>query len=373
MPMIPGYRFKEIVKGFADSFNLSELEQMLREEMDIRLDQKVGTQGALEKVVSDLLGWMERRGLETELIRAAYLVRPKEAGIRAIYQRYGLSPSLDAQQSGKSLANQPKTATDPGVERTIKNYLPLVNSEIWRMQMAQMEGRVCRVELGDANSSMGTGFLVGPDTLLTNFHVLRSIINDGKLAGAVRFRFDYKKLANGTESDGVLAQLYRSNWLIDHSPLSNAEAAGNPDNPPPTDQELDFALIRLDRKIGEEAINPSGKDKGLRRGWVRVPDSEPAFVDESLFILQHPRREPLKLAMDTQANIKVMHNGLRLRYATTTDKGSSGSPCFNSAWTLIALHHYGDPDFNPTYNQGIPIARIRKLLTDRDKSDALGG
>jgi hypothetical protein len=41
----------------------------------------------------------------------------------------------------------------------------------------------------------------------------------------------------------------------------------------------------------------------------------------------------------------------------------------------VALHHYGDPDFQhrpPNYNQGVPLAKIRDRLTARGHAAALG-
>ena len=79
------------------------------------------------------------------------------------------------------------------------------------------------------------------------------------------------------------------------------------------------------------------------------------------------------LAFDTDPKVEVKFGGLRVRYATNTEGGSSGSPCFNKDWDLIALHHYGDPAFGqPKYNQGIPIGKIREHLRGKGAEAALG-
>jgi V8-like Glu-specific endopeptidase len=94
-----------------------------------------------------------------------------------------------------------------------------------------------------------------------------------------------------------------------------------------------------------------------------------------LMIAQHPDGKPLKLAVDTESVIGVNANQTRVRYATNTEPGSSGSPVFDFDWNLVALHHLGDPAYNhpPAYNQGIPINNIRARLAATDKLDALGG
>jgi V8-like Glu-specific endopeptidase len=69
-------------------------------------------------------------------------------------------------------------------------------------------------------------------------------------------------------------------------------------------------------------------------------------------------------------------NGTRMQYRVNTEGGSSGAPCFNTEWQLVALHHSGDPNFEvdhkPTYNEGIPVGAILKLLAERGKQSQLG-
>ena len=92
-------------------------------------------------------------------------------------------------------------------------------------------------------------------------------------------------------------------------------------------------------------------------------------------IAQHPDGKPLKLAIDTESVIGVNTNRTRVRYATNTEAGSSGSPVFDLDWKLVALHHLGDPayDHPAAYNQGVPIDKIRDRLAKTGKADALGG
>jgi hypothetical protein len=99
-----------------------------------------------------------------------------------------------------------------------------------------------------------------------------------------------------------------------------------------------------------------------------------------LLILQHPRAAPLMLALDTQGVTQRNANKTRVRYTTNSEPGSSGSPCFDMDWGLVALHHYGDPAYSdpayndqPVYNQGIPIHMIRERLQRQNQAGALGG
>src|SRR5205823_396257 len=110
-------------------------------------------------------------------------------------------------------------------------------------------------------------------------------------------------------------------------------------------------------------------------GWLAIPAGPLAFVAKMpLMIAQHPDGMPLKLAMDTESVIGVNSNGTRVRYATNTEPGSSGSPVFDLEWNLVALHHLGDPacDLPPTYNQGVPIDKVRARIVAQGVGGVLG-
>jgi hypothetical protein len=374
---MPGVTFEEVWTALTDGYNKRELGQMLRTRLDIVLEDIVAD-GPMRNMASDLLGYAERRGLVVDLIREAYRFNPRNSKLQAVYQKYGLATDVSLQRVGVPLLAGPRPATDGGFEAKVKEHLGFLEVVQWREQLVKLEGRVCRVELNDGSGGMGTGFLVGPDALLTNYHVLEAVIRDPSRAGGVRFRFDYKRLADGSTTDGVLAALRpggKDDWLLDHGPYTPAEAKGEPDAALPTVEELDFALVRLSEPVGQRPLTPKGVG-GPSRGWVRVPESAPAVSPKMpIFILQHPQKGPLKLALDTEGVLGVNANGTRVRYATTTEGGSSGSPCFDMNWTLIALHHYGDPAVQhaPEYNQGIPIGAIRDRLRANGKDSALGG
>jgi V8-like Glu-specific endopeptidase len=143
----------------------------------------------------------------------------------------------------------------------------------------------------------------------------------------------------------------------------------------PDEDQLDYALLRLDGSPGGESIGKS-EPGAPTRGWIKIPEKPYDFApDSALLIVQHPSAGPLKLALDTQAIRGLNENGTRVKYRTNTEAGSSGSPCFNINWELVALHHAGDPNFSivhqPEYNQGIPFHAIYELLKKRNLLDEI--
>lgn len=369
--MMPGVQFEEVWKAFTTAYSKKSLEQMLKFRLDIDLESIVG-EGSMRDIVFELISQSEREGWTTDLIREGYRYNPRNLEILKVYQKYGLAPGIAVQLSGAAVPAGPTTIGD-GLEKTIKERLPAFDFAVFRENMALVETRVCRVELG--GNAAGTGFLVGPDAVLTNYHVLKPVLTGAVQSDKVMCRFDYKVLADGSRVEGVVVGLHPADWNRDSSPNSAAEDTHHPDDPPPTAEELDYVLVRLARPIGNESAAPKGGADAPRRGWLRVPILAPPFLPKMpLMIAQHPDGKPLKLAVDTEAVIGVNANQTRVRYATTTEAGSSGSPVFDLNWNLVALHHLGDPayDHPPAYNQGVPIDKIRARLTRAGVAESLG-
>ncbi len=369
--MMQGVQFEEIWKAFYTGYSKKSLEQLLRFRLNLDLDDIVAD-GPMRDMVFDLLSQSEREGWTTDLVREGYRFNPRNPDLLRIYEKYGLAPGVSVQDSGAAVLGADAVSA-AGFEKTIKDRLPAFDFAVWREKMALVESQVCRVEI-DGNAA-GTGFLVGADAMLTNYHVLESVLKEPTLAKKVTCRFDYKVLADKSRVEGVVIGLHSTDWNLDFSKYSAAEQTRNPDNPPPTQDELDYALVRLTRRLGEETAAPRGGAAGPRRGWLTIPVNAPVFIPKMpLMIAQHPDGKPLKLAVDTESVIGVNAGGTRVRYATNTEAGSSGSPVFDLDWNLIALHHLGDPayDHPPAYNQGVPIDKIRDRLAKTGKADALG-
>ena len=367
---MPGVQFEEIWKAFYTGYTRESLEQMLRFRLDKRLEDIVAS-GPLQNMVFNLLSLTEREGWTTDLIREGFRYNPRNPDLLLIYEKYGLALGVNVQRAGAGVP-EVRSITD-GLEKTIKARLPAFDFAVWREKMAQVEGHVCRIEI-DGNAA-GTGFLIGPDAVLTNYHVVKSALIGETPASKITCRFDYKVLADGARFEGNLVGLHEIDWKIDFSPNSPAEETATPDKPPPMADQLDYALVKLARAIGNESTVPKGSAEAPRRHWLRIPAGSHVFVrKDPLMIAQHPDGKPLKLAVDTESvlEINAIHN--RVRYATNTEAGSSGSPVFDLDWNLVALHHFGDPayDHPPAYNQGVPIDKIRDRIVEKGKGDALG-
>lgn len=254
---------------------------------------------------------------------------------------------------------QPSIADEPGLERILNsadNFLDisLLAGAIYSAQA------VGRIELPEG-TAIGTGFLIGPDLLLTNQHVLQK---KEQLTEAI-IRFDYLNDLQGISATPGRIFRFQSNFYH-ASPAT----------------ELDYALVRLtaaplqEMTINAQADGLSPLDlirQGKHRGYLVVTPRN-IMRHERVNIIQHPDGNPLKVVM-TQNYVVADMSEQRVHYVADTMNGSSGSAVFNRQWEVVALHHAGKPyppgqviegaekDWKGDYrvNEGIPM---RAILAD---------
>ncbi len=218
------------------------------------------------------------------------------------------------------------------VELTDKTGLEsIINSEdnfldiSWLFGALYSAQAVCRIEIPEGKPK-GTGFLIAPDLVLTNHHVLR---NKGLLE-RVSMRFDYRVDSTGVASAGRVFKL-NPEFYYESEP-----------------KKLDYALVQLEsaplEAIRVQDPNPSLMDfvlKGQHRGYL-ILRSELIIQNDRVNIIQHPGGDPMKAVL-TQNYVAKDMSETRVQYVADTMPGSSGSPVFNSKWEVVALHHSGTP------------------------------
>jgi hypothetical protein len=363
-----GDQIKAFREALLDAFpSVFEIDQFLRLYLN-QNRQRIALGDDLDEIVLKIIGNAETKMWTAELLAGARTASPLHEGLRTFAEPFGLAP-----------------ATPHGVElqKTIREANATLDPSPWRRRMARIEGQVCRVEVySGIPPQYGTGFLLGPDIVMTNYHVVEPVIEKEVTPDKVALRFDYKALEDGVGvGSGTVYELALDGapgaWLIDSSRYSPIDMNGGPGDPSPT--HLDYALLRVKGTPGRDPVGgPRVELKNPEpRGWIDIPARAHDFEKfKSVFILQHPDDRPLKFAMDTNSVLGLNGNRTRVRYATNTAPGSSGAPCFDGDWNLIALHHAGDPKYQQfvraEYNQGIPLAPILALLTEHRVRDLLG-
>lgn len=306
---LSGPQEKQLHDALLDAFPSEvELAQMVRFGGVARNLAVIAGSGRLGDVVFNLLVWAAARNKVDDLLLAARNANPTNVLLRSFAETVGLAAQAPSQGD---------------LEALVMASVRFQQVEQWRETMSQRELAVCRVE----GPSYGTGFLVGPDLLMTNYHVLQAVIAQPTLASTVLFRFDYKMAPDGvTLRPGQTFRLADATaWLIDGSPPG----------------QLDYALVRVAGAPGQQAVG--GQSNAPARGWL-APVAHPFTLGEPLLILQHPEARPLALAPG--AVTAIAPDQQRIAYSANTLPGSSGAPCFNTDWELVALHHTGSSSGN---------------------------
>ena len=196
--------------------------------------------------------------------------------------------------------------------------------------LAKAMRRICLVRVGGTDPAQGTGFLIGPQTVLTNWHVVHSLIDPATgaarpgSAGTLSCDFEHLGQAGKVTHQAVEA------WLVDFSPLApQAPGIGKayPDMTAARGHALDFCAIRL-------AGAP-----GRMRGWYDL--GQPGQIDNKaglIFVLQHPAGLPQLAAVAPDASVDPAEPVI-LRHHARTAGGSSGGLCLDHQLRVIGLHH----------------------------------
>jgi hypothetical protein len=196
---------------------------------------------------------------------------------------------------------------------------------------------VCKLTVGfGAGEQYGTAFRIGPDLLLTNWHVVHRR-SDGAPAVAVNAEFRFEDAA-------------------DHALLAERAVRCEPVSAE-SDRADDWAVVRT-----FDPLDPA---------WPVIPliDLPTPAVHNTAYIVQHPMGQRKRVGFVrnpiSYLDERVVH------YLTDTDVGSSGSPVLDADGRLIAVHHRGgrpqETGGKPPVrkNEGIRMSRIAAALSAR--------
>jgi endonuclease G len=221
--------------------------------------------------------------------------------------------------------------------RVVDQFSPTAQSELERLiggtdflpawfltRGAELRRTVARVRARNATGREmpGTGFLVAPHLLLTNFHVLDwsdiGLPSLSEVAPASFAEFDFEEQFNGLMQPVATFRLQPQTLMLASSW-----------------NQLDYVLVAVEpRSI--EARPVSLDDFGYNR---LAGDLGKINKGEPVYIVQHPNGQPKQVVLQNNLLIDRDEQVPYLTYEADTEKGSSGSPVFNRQWEVIALHH----------------------------------
>src|SRR6185369_9952053 len=226
---------------------------------------------------------------------------------------------------------------DAAAQKFVNEYEPLLSSATFQERFPRVSRTVCAIGLGaPLDSIVGSGFLIAPDLVMTNYHVIEpflEVLPDGTIGPResgekIFFFFDYlwepapKAPFGAVKHAGLAVQAAEKDWLVyargrlpfDGTLQCAARSVQDVDN------RYDYAVIRLARPVGSLPVRPSG---GPDRGWLLLPGEELDLLggQKRVIVFQHPGKAPQQF--DIGEYVRMDLSGTRVWYSVSTAKGSS--------------------------------------------------
>lgn len=338
MMKLSGHELENLVNSILSAYpTKNDLAMMVKYEFDKNLDVIAGGENLEDIVFKLVTRWAIPRGLIYRLILAAYNKRRDNPELRDFYEsvvinkRFILDSSLRIVDFGPDI-NWKGEKNEIELQSWLKP-----ETDYWDVgflnRAIEQSASVCRIEIPSRNIK-GTGVLIAPNKVLTNYHVFQpsekdSIENNARNAV---LKFGAFTSDNGAENSGYLFKLDNQNPILRFSKTEN----------------LDYILLQVESKILQE------KDiKPARWNGNRLPVEK-----KGISVLQHPEGDSMKLSISQDGITGVYQNSGLVQYVNKTALGSSGSPCFDEDWCLVALHHAQRTKTFGTIREGILFASI---------------
>ena len=311
-----------------------DLQIFVEEYLDENLAAIAG-EGNLNHVVFNLIRWAIAKGHIETLILSLYedTQNPEiRSFCKPVIQQH---LKLNTNSKPSHLLNH-EFAWDGDIEdEELQAFLPIqysLEADVGQLLQGLNWGKsVCRITHINRPSESATGVLIAPNLVLTNYHVLslQETEDLAAIAQSLRFEFGY------ISSQGVHPVSSPASTVVPHQPVIHA-------SPVP---QLDYVLLQVDTD-------------GVTVQPVSWRPQSPLSPKSSLNILQHPDGERMKVSLSNNGVVKVDSVRGLVWYVNRTQGGSSGSPCFNEDWELVALHHKEQQRSFGTVREGILFQSI---------------
>jgi len=238
---------------------------------------------------------------QSVLILSTLISIPAFAGVDVIY---GADDRKDVFETTSALHLKLAKSTAGMIKKSM--FIKGVNAtsfDLREFKSLERAGNVCTSEKFSQQplAAMCSGFLVGPDTLITAGHCYNTFDLPENVCKDFAWVFDFnmKSASHNPTKNISINNIYNCKQVVAIQ----------------RDALYDFAVIKLDRKV-------------IGREPLKFRTSGKISVNDPMVVIGHPTGLPLKIA----GNGKVTNNSEITRFSTNLDTfhGNSGSAVFNS-------------------------------------------
>lgn len=319
----------------------SELTIFVDEELNRNLAVIVNMSNPYSTVVFDLIKWAIAKGYIADLVLALSQdtdnVELQNICRRVLQQRLSLNPSSPRSTLDVPLALEPSSWDLEINDEELQSFLPrrsTVEADVGTLSRGlQLANAVCKITFSDRSpGACGTGVLIAPGLVLTNYHVLSRQLNANlnAIAQSAQFEFGYVSTTADEVSRTQRLRVAGDEPVVSFSPIN----------------ELDYAVLRVGY----------GKDVQLKP--VAYDAVSVLAARSPLNILQHPEGDQMKVSLSNNGVVTTNRDRGLVLYVNETKRGSSGSPCFDAEWKLVALHHKEKATSFGSIREGILFSAI---------------
>jgi endonuclease G len=184
-----------------------------------------------------------------------------------------------------------------------------VGGSVARLAVARFDNGVQKMDGANPVLYLGTGWVIAPQLIITNHHVVNAREEDEVPAADIDLKSQaaHTVVRFGFDADNIQGA---------ENQVASIEA---------WNQELDYAILKV----------PGLARPQLERVSVALQRSETeSYIPVN--IIQHPEGTAKKIAI--RNNLVTASTTTELRYFTDTKQGSSGSPVLDDRWRVVALH-----------------------------------
>jgi V8-like Glu-specific endopeptidase len=341
---LSGTELKKLVNAITSAYPTKEdLAMMIQFELGENLEAIAGGGNLTQLVFNLVTRWAIPRGKISRLIIAAYETNSDNPELKQFYESMVIKKRFIVDSVTKKPDFGPdinwRGETD---EIQLQSWLQ-PQPDYWDVGFLKgaiaQSSSVCRIEI-TSRDIMATGVLITANKVLTNYHVLKYRDEDNLENNALNaiLKFGCLTSDNGVETQGKSFQLDRENPILCFSKT----------------EDLDYVLLQVEAKITQATdIKPARWDSH------KLP-----LERMGISVLQHPEGDSMKLSISQDGIIGVYQNSGLVQYVNKTAVGSSGSPCFDENWYLVALHHAQKAKTFGSIREGILFASIYQEIKD---------